>query len=74
MNISEKLKRIYIYYRPVFLVLPTFVFLAVYISHDSLAFLVEPSSPCEVDTLQKPEPTKTETPEPLVFAFRSCWW
>ena len=30
MNISEKLKRIYIYYRPVFLVLPTFVFFLIF--------------------------------------------
>ena len=30
MDISEKLKRIYIYYRPVFLVLPTFVFFLIF--------------------------------------------
>lgn len=30
MDISERLKRIYIYYRPVFLVLPTFVFFLIF--------------------------------------------
>ena len=30
MDFSEKLKRIYIYYKPIFLVLPTFVFFLVF--------------------------------------------